>query len=61
MAFGSGYDPSYLKELHFKATTPPYLDANSGLPDDCIIYVPIGSYSAYKSVDPYTNYTIKEE
>lgn len=61
MAFGSDYNPSYLKELHFKANTPPYLDANSGLPDDCIIYVPIGSYSAYKSVDPYTNYTIKEE
>ena len=60
-AFGSDYNPSYLEELHFKATTPPNLDANSGLPAKCIIYVPTGSINAYKSKSPYMNYTIIEE
>lgn len=59
--------PSALKEIHFKSTTPPTmlydnLDlADSGLPSNCKIYVPIGSYSAYKSTYTFRNYTIIEE
>jgi hypothetical protein len=59
--------PSALKEVHFKSTTPPSmlydnLDlADSGLPSNCKIYVPIGSYSAYKSTYTFRNYTIIEE
>ena len=63
----SGDPPSALKEIHFKSTTPPSmlydnLDlADSGLPSNCKIYVPIGSYSAYKSTYTFRNYTIIEE
>lgn len=63
----SGDPPSALKEIHFKSTTPPSmlydnLDlADSGLPSNCKIYVPIGSYSAYKSTYTFRNYTIFEE
>lgn len=63
----SGNPPSALKEIHFKSTTPPSmlydnLDlADSGLPSNCKIYVPIGSYSAYKSTYTFRNYTIIEE
>lgn len=63
----SGDPPSALKEIHFKSTTPPSmlydnLDlADSGLPSNCKIYVPIGSYSAYKSTYTFRNYTIVEE
>ena len=53
--------PSALTEIHFKSTTPPSLDANSGLPSNCKIYVPSGSYSKYNSTTPYKNYTIIEE
>ena len=59
--------PSALKEIHFKSTTPPsmfYSDLDledSGLPSNCKIYVPIGSYSAYKSTYTFRNYTIIEE
>lgn len=63
----SGDPPSALKEIHFKSTTPPSmlydnLDLeDSGLPSNCKIYVPIGSYSAYKSTYTFRNYTIIEE
>lgn len=59
--------PSALKEIHFKSTTPPsmlYDDLDledSGLPSNCKIYVPTGSYSAYKSTYTFRNYTIIEE
>lgn len=59
--------PSALKEIHFKSTTPPsmlYGDLDledSGLPSNCKIYVPTGSYSAYKSTYTFRNYTIIEE
>lgn len=61
--FGNAYNESFLKELHFKATNPPYLDleAKSGLPTNCKIYVPTGSYNAYKSSDSFKNFTIIEE
>lgn len=65
-AFGNEYTPSVLKEVHFKSTTPPsmlydYKLSDSGLPSNCKIYVPIGSYSTYKSTDTFKNYTIIEE
>ena len=61
MAFGDSSNESYLEEVHFKATTPPSLDADSGLPTKCKIYVPTGSYSAYKTNSSFKDYTIIEE
>lgn len=60
-AFGTQYESSALTEIHFKATTPPSLHENSRLPAICKIYVPIGSYNAYKSAATFKNYTIIEE
>lgn len=60
-AFGNTTTPSILKEVHFKSTIPPSLHANSGLPSNCKIYVPAGSYSTYKSTNTFKNYTIIEE
>ena len=61
IAFGTEYDPSALKEIHFKSTTPPSLHENSGLPKNCKIYVPQNCYNTYKAKSPYNNYTIIEE
>ena len=60
-AFGTQYESSALTEIHFKATTPPSLHENSRLPAICKIYVPAGSYNAYKSAATFKNYTIIEE
>jgi hypothetical protein len=65
-AFGNEYTPSALKEIHLKSTTPPsmlydYELSESGLPSNCKIYVPIGSYSAYKASKTFKDYTIIEE
>lgn len=60
-AFGTEADPSALKELHFKSSTPPSLHENSFLPKSCKIYVPSGSYSKYNNTTPYKDYTIIEE
>lgn len=60
-AFGTQYESSALTEIHFRATTPPSLHENSRLPAICKIYVPIGSYNAYKSAATFKNYTIIEE
>lgn len=60
-AFGNEYDPSALKELHFKGAIPPSLHQKSGLPSGCKIYVPTDSYDVYKNTDPYKNYTIIAE
>ena len=60
-AFGNEADPSALKEIHFKSSTPPSLHENSFLPKSCKIYVPRGSYSKYNNTTPYKNYTIIEE
>jgi hypothetical protein len=60
-AFGTEADPSALKELHFKSSTPPSLHENSFLPKSCKIYVPRGSYSKYNNTTPYKDYTIIEE
>lgn len=60
-AFGDSQFPSALEELHIKSATPPSLDATSGLPVKCKIYVPVGSYNTYKSSSQFQNYTIIEE
>ena len=60
-AFGTDADPSALTEIHFKATTPPSLHADSFLPWRCKIYVPEGCYNAYKSANTFKDYTIIEE
>ena len=60
-AFGNEYDPSALKELHFKGAIPPSLHQKSGLPSGCKIYVPTDSYDVYKNTYPYKNYTIIAE
>lgn len=61
-AFGDVYnEPSALEEIHFESFEPPYLDADSKLPEACKIYVPKGSYNTYKSTNEYRNYTIIEE
>lgn len=61
--FGSELEPSVLEEIHFKATTPPSLHEKSGLPVSwkCKIYVPKGSYNAYKTNSSFKDYTIIEE
>ena len=51
---------SALKELHFKSSTPPNA-YNLSLPATCKIYVPQGSYDAYKSSDSFKKFTIIEE
>ena len=46
------------KEIHLKPLTPPSLasDAFSGIPSDCIIYVPVGSLEAYKTATNWSTY-----
>lgn len=56
-----------LGEIHFKPATPPTVansNAFSSVPSDCIIYVPSGSLSSYKTATNYpspSNYTYVEE
>ena len=48
-----------VKEYHIKPLTPPTLsstDAFSGIPSDCIIYVPVGSLEAYKTATNWASY-----
>lgn len=61
--FGSEWEPSVLEEIHFKSTTPPSIHEKSGLPKywDCKIFVPQGSYNAYKTNSSFKDYTIIEE
>lgn len=45
-----------LAEMHFKPTAPPTVIASnafSGIPADCVIYVPSGCLSAYMSAQNY--------
>lgn len=61
-SLGNSDNQSALEELHCEATTPPNLWSNAGLPASCKIYVPQGSYNAYKaSNSTFKNYTIIEE
>ena len=53
---------SKLEELHIKSTTPPYMDYDACLPTSCKIYVPSGSYNAYKNTySSFAKFTIIEE
>ena len=55
-AFSSCYG---MAEYHLKPTTPPTLsntNAFSGIPDDCIIYVPQGSLEAYQTATNWATY-----
>ena len=48
-----------IKEYHCKPLTPPTLsntNAFSGIPSDCIIYVPVGSLGAYKTATNWATY-----
>ena len=58
-AFRSCYG---VAEYHLKRTTPPTLsdaDAFSGIPSDCIIYVPKGCLEAYQNATNWTTYASK--
>ena len=55
-AFGYCYG---IKEYHCKPLTPPTLSnayVFSGIPSDCIIYVPVGSLGAYKTTTNWATY-----
>ena len=48
-----------MKEYHLKPTTPPTLsniNAFNSIPSDCIIYVPQGTLSDYKSANNWSTY-----
>ena len=48
-----------MKEYHFKPTTPPTItntNVFSGIPSDCIIYVPQGSLTAYQTENYWSTY-----
>ena len=47
-----------MAEYHLNPTTPPTIQSNtfSGIPSDCIIYVPTGSLSAYRSASNWSKY-----
>lgn len=47
------------KEYHVLPATPPYLPSDnvfSGIPSDCIIYVPVGSLEAYQTATNWSTY-----
>ena len=51
-----------MSEYHFKSTTPPKLsnsNAFTGIPSDCIIYVPQGSLNAYKTATNWSQFSSK--
>ena len=51
-----------MAEYHLKPTTPPTLsstNAFSGIPSDCIIYVPQGCLEAYQNATNWTMYASK--
>ena len=53
--FGGCYS---MIEYHLKPMTPPTIQANTfnNIPSDCIIYVPIGTLSAYQSASNWSIY-----
>lgn len=61
------YNCTSFGEIHFKPSTPPTVsssDAFTGIPTDCIIYVPTGKLTAYTSASKYpssSTYTYREE
>ena len=51
-----------MAEYHLKPTTPPTLsstNAFSGIPSDCIIYVPVGCLETYQNATNWTTYASK--
>ena len=51
-----------MAEYHLKSTTPPTLsntNAFSGIPSDCIIYVPQGCLNAYQNATNWATYASK--
>ncbi|MGN8875701.1 leucine-rich repeat domain-containing protein [Pseudoflavonifractor sp. HCP28S3_F10] len=51
-----------MAEYHLKPTTPPRLSATnafSGIPSDCVIYVPAGSLEAYQTATNWATYADK--
>lgn len=55
-----------MKEYHFLSSNPPTLSGSiafSGIPSDCIIYVPVGSLQAYQTATNWAVYAdqIQEE
>lgn len=51
-----------LSEIHLKSTTPPTLankSAFSGIPSDCIFYVPAGCLEAYQTATNWSNFASK--
>ena len=61
------YNCTSLGEIHFKPSTPPTVSSGytfTGIPTDCIIYVPTGKLTAYTSASKYpssSTYTYREE
>ena len=61
------YNCASVGEIHFKSSTPPTVSSSytfTGIPTDCIIYVPIGKLTAYTSASKYpssSTYTYREE
>ena len=54
---------SKLKNIHVQATAPPTLGAGvfTGLPSDYVIYVPVGTLSAYQSAwSAYADHIVEE-
>jgi hypothetical protein len=62
-SFGNGsfYGNTSMQEYHFLATTPPTLGTNSfrNIPENCIIYVPQGSLSAYQAESSWSSVVSK--
>lgn len=54
---GNFRDCTSMKEYHFRPTTPPTIKENtfSGIPADCIIYVPKGCLSAYQTAQYWSS------
>ena len=53
------YNCYNVKEYHFLSPTPPALGNTgvfSGIPPDCIIYVPVGSLQAYQTATNWATY-----
>ena len=51
-----------MSAYYFQSTEPPTLsnkNAFSGIPNDCVIYVPAASVDAYKTATNWSNYASK--
>lgn len=61
--WGSAFSYCYgMSAYYFQSTEPPTLsnkNAFSGIPNDCVIYVPAASVDAYKTATNWSNYASK--